>query len=134
MIIDTGILYAAVDADDRHHVAATEILGVDEPPIVPEPVVVETEWAVQQNLGVDAEVAFLRGLEEGSVIVEAVTAADRLRAADVIEQYRDADLGYVDAVIVAVAERLGERTIATIDRRDFNLVKPLHIDAFEIVP
>ena len=40
----------------------------------------------------------------------------------------------VDASVVAVAERLGVSTIATINRRDFAVVRPLHVAAFELVP
>jgi uncharacterized protein len=43
-------------------------------------------------------------------------------------------LGTVDASIVAACERLGVRTVATLDRRHFSVVRPRHLPAFEIVP
>lgn len=46
MIVDTGILYALADRDDRHHRAARQVLGGREPRIVPEPVVAETDWLI----------------------------------------------------------------------------------------
>ena len=45
--------------------------------------------------------------------------ADLERAGELIAQYRDADLGLVDATIVAMAERLGVVGSYTLDRRDF---------------
>jgi hypothetical protein len=51
-----------------------------------------------------------------------------------IEQYHDLGLGVVDSSIVAVAERLGASTIATLNRRDFTVVRPMHIAAFELLP
>ncbi len=48
--------------------------------------------------------------------------------------YRDLPLGMVDASIVAAAERLGARTIATLDRRYFSVVRPVHILCFDLVP
>jgi predicted nucleic acid-binding protein len=39
-----------------------------------------------------------------------------------------------DASIVAMAERLKVRRIATTDRRDFARVRPRHVDALELVP
>ena len=36
-----------------------------------------------------------------------------------MERYADAEIGYVDAVVVAMAERLKDRRVATLDRRDF---------------
>lgn len=49
-------------------------------------------------------------------------------------QYRDLGLGTVDAAVVTAAERLDVATVATLDRRHFDVVRPRHVDAFEIVP
>ncbi len=134
MIIDTGILIAAVDSDEPAHEAAVEILGVREPRVVPESVVVEADWLIAKRFGVDVEMAFLRGLDEGSLVVEPIGQDDRVRAAEIIARYRDLDLGYVDATIVALAERLGERRIATLDRRHFRVIQPRHVKTFELLP
>jgi predicted nucleic acid-binding protein len=40
----------------------------------------------------------------------------------------------VDATVVAVAERLRVRVLATTDRRHFGAVRPAHADAFTLVP
>jgi hypothetical protein len=36
--------------------------------------------------------------------------------------------------VVAIAERLDVREIATIDRRPFSVVRPRHVDAFTLLP
>ena len=54
--------------------------------------------------------------------------------AERVGQYANLDLGAADASIVALAERLGVSTIATVDRRDFSIVRPKHIAAFGLVP
>ena len=46
----------------------------------------------------------------------------------------DLGLGFVDASIIAVAERFTVTTVATLNRRDFAVVRPAHRDAFELVP
>jgi predicted nucleic acid-binding protein len=38
-------------------------------------------------------------------------------------QYRDLRLGFVDAAVMAIAELLGIRRLATTDRRDFGAVQ-----------
>ena len=48
--------------------------------------------------------------------------------------YADLGLGLVDASVVAIAERLGATTIATLNHRDFMVVRPRHIVAFELLP
>jgi predicted nucleic acid-binding protein len=134
MIVDTGILYALIDRRDRHHRAARAVFALPEPRIVPEPVIVETDLLVLSNLGVEQELRFLRGLGEPAFLIESPGHADRARAAEVAAQYRDLEIGYVDAVVVAIAERLRDRRIATVDRRDFSAIRPRHAEAFELLP
>jgi uncharacterized protein len=43
-------------------------------------------------------------------------------------------LGGVDAGLIAVAERLGLTTIATLDHRHFGVVRPRHVDALTLLP
>lgn len=63
-----------------------------------------------------------------------LTRVDYLRCIELIDRYADLGLGLVDASIVAVAERLGHTMIATLNHRDFRVVRPAHCDAFELVP
>lgn len=77
------------------------------------------------RIGVDAEVRFIGDLAAGNFIPEAVAAPDWLRIADLVATYRDLPLGTVDASVVATAERMKINEIATLDRRHFNVVKPI---------
>lgn len=134
MIVDTGILYALADRSDKHHSAAKRLFKRPGVRVVPEPVVVETDWLILERLGVDAEIAFLDAIAAGNPAVEATAPEDRSRAAELVTEYRDAKVGYVDAIVVAMAERLGERVIATVDRRHFRAMRPRHVPAFDLVP
>jgi len=49
-------------------------------------------------------------------------------------QYADLRLGGTDASVVAICERLGIVTIATVNLRYFAAVRPRHIPAFITVP
>ena len=60
--------------------------------------------------------------------------ADWLRIAQLVWRYRDLPLGTVDASVVAASEWLGEHRLATLDRRHFGVVRPMHADAFELLP
>lgn len=66
--------------------------------------------------------------------IEPVTRQDAHRVAELVEQYADLPLGGIDASVVAIAERLGFDTVATLDRRDFSVVRPAHVEAFTLVP
>ena len=41
---------------------------------------------------------------------------------------------FVDALIAATAERLNVKRLLTLDRRDFQLIRPRHCDGFELLP
>lgn len=81
-----------------------------------------------------AEIVFLTSLVEGGLIVEHPIQPDLARMAELLWQYSDLPLGTVDASIVALAERLNVSRIATLDHRDFAVVRPRHVEAFELVP
>ncbi len=89
---------------------------------------------IDRQIGPAAEAALYRSIAAGDLNVEQLTAEDWERVAELVERYADLDLGGVDASVVAVAERLGVHEIATLDRRDFSVVRPRHIDAFDLLP
>ena len=66
--------------------------------------------------------------------MESLADADLARAADLMTAYADLPLGFVDASIIAMAERLGITTILTTDRRHFAVVRPAHCDRLRLVP
>jgi predicted nucleic acid-binding protein len=68
------------------------------------------------------------------LIAEPVAVVDWLRIAHLVGIYRDLPLGAVDASVVAAAERLRLTQVATLDRRHFTVVRPAHIEAFELLP
>ena len=101
---------------------------------MPTLVVTEVVYLIGTRLGSDAEVRFIGDLASGDLQVEPVAASDWLRIAKLVHTYRDLPLGTVDASVVAACERLGATTVATIDRRDFTVVRPNHCDRLSILP
>lgn len=59
---------------------------------------------------------------------------DFIRAADLVQQYGDLPLGTCDAMVAAVAERLGIIEVATLDHRHFTVIRPRHVDSFTLLP
>jgi predicted nucleic acid-binding protein len=92
----------------------------------------EVAYLLASRLGAHAEQAFVRSLVDGEISVEGLHAADYTRASDVLRQY--ADIGFVDATLVAIAERLKLPAIATTDRRHFSRIRPAHLRAFTLLP
>jgi predicted nucleic acid-binding protein len=102
--------------------------------VVPQLVLVEAAYFVGKQLGTVAEASFLRELARNPLELAAVEPDDLIRMAELIEQYADLRLGTVDASVVATAERLGATVVATLDRRHFTVVRPKHVDVFQLVP
>ena len=63
-----------------------------------------------------------------------LTAEDWQRCAELAEQYASLRLDLIDASLVAVAERLGHTRLATLNHRDFTVVRPRHASAFTLLP
>lgn len=105
-----------------------------EPLIVPSLVITEVSYLLASRLGTVAEVRFLTDLAEGNFHAEPVETGDWLRIAQLTWRYQNLPLGTVDASVVATAERLGIVTLATLDRRHFGIVRPLHVEVFSIIP
>lgn len=62
-------------------------------------------------------------------------AAEELReACSIIERYADQGIGIADASNVILAARYRTRTIATLDRRHFGVVRPLTGGRFTVLP
>ena len=135
IVVDSGVLIAAVDVDDRHHGACSQLIEErGEELIVPAGVVVEVCWMLSRHVSVDLEADFLESIASGELKVGSLLLADYRRSAELVVAYRDLPLGAVDAMVVATAERLRATTVATIDRRHFSIVRPSHVPHFELVP
>jgi predicted nucleic acid-binding protein len=135
LILDTGPLYASLDRRDADHRACRRLLETtDEPLVIPAPVLVEVDYWVRKWLHPGVLLALLDDIEAGAYLVEALLADDYRRVRELCDQYADADIGFVDAAVLAVVERLREPKLATLDRRHFGLVRPRHVRAIQLVP
>jgi uncharacterized protein len=135
LICDTGPLYAAMDVADQDHDACSRLLeSTNEPVLVPSPVVVELDWLAGHRLGTDAFLRFLADAEDGRLEFVDLQAQDLARVRELLDRYRDLSLGFVDAAVLAIVERLGEPKLATLDHRHFTIVRPRHVPALQLVP
>lgn len=135
LLVDTGPLYAYVDEGDRNHAASVELFQTHPGALVaPVLAIGEAAYLIGRWLGPAAEVRYLGDVARGTFSVEAVHPTDWVRIAQLVARYRDFPLGTADASVVAAAERLGIRRVATFDRRHFSVVRPRHVDAFELLP
>lgn len=135
LILDTGPLLAALDASDPDHERCAELLSdATEDLVVPGLVLAELDYWCHQRLGVDTWIVFLEDLLAGAYRVEHASSADLGRCRELQKQYHDQNLGVVDASVLALAERLGEDKLATLDHRHFSMLRPNHTAALRLLP
>ncbi len=127
IIVDTGPLYALADRDDAWHHRTVRFVETNRDElIVPASVLPEAAYLLLTHLGPAAERQLLQSILSGELTVEALTNADYRRALEILRRYESARLGFVDASVMAVAERLKSPRVLTTDRRDFSLFRPRH--------
>ena len=135
LICDTGPLLAALDAADPDHERCARLLiTTDEDLVVPALVLAELDYWCGRRLPPEAWLIFLDDLLAGVYRVEPPTVADLARCCELQARYADLALGIVDASVVALAERLGEPKVATLDQRHFRAVRPAHLEGLELRP
>ena len=97
-------------------------------------VLAELDYWCHERLHGDVWLAFLEDLLDGAYRAEAPTDGDLRRCRELQRQYADLELGIVDASVVALAERLDEHKLATLDHRHFAVVRPSHIGSLDLLP
>ncbi|MFB7588235.1 type II toxin-antitoxin system VapC family toxin [Streptomyces sp. NPDC056169] len=135
LIVDAGPLYALHDGDDAWHHRCVRLLETHPGPlVVPTLVIAEVAHLLGRRLGARSELLLAQDFAEGLFTVEPVHPGDWLRIAELTARYASFPLGLVDASVIACAERLGVREVATVDRRHFGAVRPAHAEAFTLLP
>jgi hypothetical protein len=133
LLLDTGPLYALADADDAWHGRVRDFLAKRrEVLLVPITVLPEVAYLLRNRLGEAVERRFVSSLARRELALEELQAADLERTVAILE--RHPQLGFVDATVIAIAERLRLPGIVTTDRRHFSVVRPVHRPAFELLP
>ena len=134
-LLDQGFLYASIDQTDDHHKSVKTIaLQICGNIVLPIPTITEVAYFLAKNQGLEAVAQFSDSLANTKFQLETSTSEDFSRAAEILRKYNDANIDFVDACIVAIAERLNITKILTVDRRHFGIFKPNHCEAFEIFP
>ena len=132
-LVDTGVLYAALDATDNWHAACAPLLrAAHKPLITTQAVLAELFWLTGSNLH------FVRScwqLVRSGAITLAEIADDDLAPLEVLMyRYADRPMDFADATLVHVAEREGIASILTIDHDDFETYRIGRNKRFRILP
>jgi uncharacterized protein len=131
ILCDTGPLVAAFNRADHDHARCAEFLTRNWTRLVI-PSLAVTEvchlLADPRRRGRPALAAeFCAAIADDELRVIEVTPYDYRRMAELLTTYASLRLQVVDACVVALAERLDVREVASLDRRDFQVIAPRHL-------
>jgi len=135
IVLDTSGLLAAIDASQRHHVAAAKTLRASDGPRLLSPfVLAELDYLLSTRVSAGAAKALLQEVAGGAYRLEPMAAEDIGRASEIIDRYRDLALGLADASLVVLAERYRTLDVLTLDERHFRAIDGPGGRPFRILP
>jgi uncharacterized protein len=109
VLVDTNGFYAALNRKDAAHREERWSL------FTTNFVVAETHALILIRRGRNHAWQFLQSIYTGSTNVDRVEERDERRARSILEQYRDKDFSYCDAISFVVMERLGITEVISFD-------------------
>jgi len=123
IVADTGAILALIDRGDRHHKALKAIYDAGPDAwLLPWAILPEVDYLLASRVSPKAQDTFLGDLADGAFQVEWGDEGDLVRARELCDQHRALQLGLVDGVVTAVAERIHAEAIATLDLRHFGAI------------
>ncbi len=135
VIADSSFIYALYSEHDSNHINANRFASVySGKTIVPDVILPEVCYLFLRDLGYSGLRQFLFHFREVASPLASLAKLDLFRIYEIAETYASAGFDIVDCCIMALAERLGIKRIATFDRRDFSIYRPQHCDFFELLP
>ncbi len=130
---DAGPIIALINRRDQYHQSCLATAKELRYPLFTVwPVIVEAYYIVGR-LGGPAD-RVLHWLVSGHVRLMDLREIDLRRMRQLIRKYSDLPMDLADAALVVACERAKIRRVFTVDRRDFLIYRPAHIDQFEVIP
>jgi predicted nucleic acid-binding protein len=133
-VADTSYVLTVAIATDINHKICLAIHKEQGIVYLPQTTLAEIAYFLTREFGNEVVSRFLVQMPQTKYRLIPLEPEDILRTANLLQHYNDSRLDFVDATIVAVAERLKITRILTLDRRDFEMVRPNHSEYFEILP
>ena len=128
------VLAAADRADLNHQAAIAWFQRADEPLLLGALALADLDTLLQRELGPHATQAVVASISGGAIRLVSPGDPDLIRAGELMAQASEHRPRLADALVVAAAERLGVRRIASFDRRPIAIFRPRHVRAFDLEP
>ncbi len=133
ILIDTGPIVAIFSPDDEHHErcdAALDTLSV--PLMTCWPVITEAAYLLRKRP--ESMARMFEGFAGGFFSLLPLDAEDVASVAALMKRYESARLQLADAALAHLADRENIRTVFTLDRRDFSIIRLKRNRSLRLIP
>ncbi|MGE3887262.1 MAG: PIN domain-containing protein [Vicinamibacterales bacterium] len=135
IVLDTGGLYAALDANEAlHGRAVAALVGATPPRLISPFVLAELDYLVATRVGHQAQLSFLDEVTRGAYQLEPFASDDVAHARRVMERYADLRIGLADASVVVLAQRHRTLDLLCTDERHFRALRGTGGRPFRLLP
>jgi predicted nucleic acid-binding protein len=135
IVLDTGGLYAAVDANEALHGRAVAALVAATPPRVISPfVLAELDYLIASRVGHQAQMALIDEVTRGAYQLEVFASEDVSHARRIMERYADLRIGLAEASVVVLANRHRTLELLCTDERHFRALRGIGGKPFRLLP
>ena len=97
-------------------------------------VLAELDYLLMRHVGRHAQAGLLEEVARGAYQLEPFDAADVARAKEIMDKYKDLEIGLADASIAVLAERHTIADVLTLDQRHFRTLRIASRKRFRVLP
>ena len=133
VLIDAGPMVALFSKGDEHYQRCGDTLTTLGPPLLTcWPVVAEAAWLLRNRP--EALRNLFGSFNSGLFALLVLDASDLPAIMALMRRYEDARLQLADAALAHLADRENIRTVFTLDRRDFSIIRLKRNRTLKIIP
>ena len=135
IVLDTGGLYAALDANEALHGRAVAALIAATPPRAVSPfVLAELDYLIASRVGHPAQISLIDEVARGAYQLDLFSSEDLAHAGRIMERYADLRIGLADASVVVLANRHRTLDLLCTDERHFRALRGTGGKPFRLLP
>jgi uncharacterized protein len=135
IVLDTGGVYAAMDASEvLHGRAVATLVAATSPRLLSPFVLAELDYLIATRVGHEAQMGLVDEVTRGAYQLEPFSPEDVGHAKRIMDRYADLRIGLADASVVVLAHRHHTLDLLCTDERHFRALRGPGGKAFRLLP
>jgi hypothetical protein len=133
VLADTGGIIASLDPTDDNYLNVVEVILSSEV-IIPATILPEVDYLATKYFGETVSRLFFEDLTEETYSYLNLTSVELPSVINLMKQYSDFPIGFVDASITVLADNHKIKNILTLDHRHFSIIPSKVYGTFNLLP